>query len=211
VRKVEEADEGWGPAGCFTFRFAVDEAHPVSSTPEQLVCVSETRTLMHRWISGTQARMQRQQESGAPRARRVWIDVLSEAADEASHAEESDGDEQSSGENEPPREQRKAGSRQAAPTRRGIGIRCHNLSWSPIGAELEIVEPNSPAEAAGLRVGDVIVAVGGQACYSHFHTCRLLGRAPSPIELIVWHPLGVHFAKPRASPTAHDDDPPELS
>ena len=56
---------------------------------------------------------QRQQESGAPRARRVWIDVLSEAADEASHAEESDGDEQSSGENEPPREQRKAGSRTA--------------------------------------------------------------------------------------------------
>ena len=55
-----------------------------------------------------------------------------------------------------------------------------------------------------MQVGDVVVAVNGQACYSHVHTCRLIGESYNPIELIVWRPRGAPL-------TGRDEEPVELS
>ena len=60
-------------------------------------------------------------------------------------------------------------------------------------------EEGGPAAEAGLRVGDVIVAVGGKACYSHMHTSRLLGASSNPLELLVWQPSYRPFDSPNST------------
>ena len=176
MRKVKEFTEHHDGRneGCFVFQFNNKWPLAESATPAQVVCVTDTRKLMHRWISGMQARLHRQQEPGVPRARTVWVDTI----DPRSHGKSTDSGrkapseaDSSDGEEEDDSSERgKSGSDHAPygtdgqrPKAKGIGVRCRNLPSSPIGAELEDVESHSPASIAGLQVGDIIVAVNGQA------------------------------------------------
>jgi len=90
---------------------------------------------------------------------------------------------------------------------RGIGIRVHNVKWSPIGAEVEAISQDGPAARGGLRVNDIIVAVNGVACLSHMHTCQLLRDSFDPIEVIAWSPRGLPAAPPAEGSSA--DNGPE--
>ena len=61
--------------GAFTFAFTTGDdvqTGTSSCTPSYLSCISDNRSVMHRWLSGMQARLAKQQEYGAPRARSIW-------------------------------------------------------------------------------------------------------------------------------------------
>ena len=55
-----------------------------------------------------------------------------------------------------------------------IGITLHNWAGHPVGVEVEALLAGGLAEQAGLRVGDVLVAVDGFAVFSHPHACKVL-------------------------------------
>ena len=247
VRKVVECEGGDGAEATFMFVFNDCAQHAATSaTPAHLVCASETRTLMHRWLSGVQARLQRQQEPGAARARTIWVDTYADADDDSHGRVVSDADGDSDDDDDdddddaartrraaevaPPTPRTpRAGAPPAALTKEGrpraqkIGVRYRNLPWSPIGVHLEHLHPG-PGRRAGLRVGDIVVAVNGQACFSHMHACRLMGESANPVELIVWSPPttpaaaaagsaagSAAAAPPRELFSARADEPPTSS
>jgi len=84
-----------------------------------------------------------------------------------------------------------------------FGVTLANWEGQPIGVTISTIEEESVLAAAGLRVGDAIIAIDGQACLSHTHAMQILndlvsgaasaysardaGDAES--EFIVWSPL----------------------
>lgn len=69
-------------------------------------------------------------------------------------------------------------------------VSAYGLGWAglmpPIPAQVQRVLPGSPAEAAGLRPGDLITAVDGQPVRSFFDLARLVGpKAEKVITLTV--------------------------
>ena len=71
-----------------------------------------------------------------------------------------------------------------------VGVRCRNLDDAAIGALVTEVQSGSPASAAGLAAGNVIVSVNGHACCSYAHAERLLAESAAPSECVVWYPNG---------------------
>ena len=207
--------------GKIMFTFRLDEKHRNTLTPSQLVCSTDTRRTMHLWINGVQARLLRQQEAGAPISRTVWIEIpkntspmrseggqqqqqqeQEEAGAAAATTEEEEGVSASEDEAEEGAEKDDLGSPFRADRLwgdTGLGIRMRNVPWSAIGSVIDAVQEGGPAAEAGLRVGDVIVAVGGKACYSHMHTSRLLGASSNPLELLVWQPSYRPFDSPNST------------
>ena len=67
-----------------------------------------------------------------------------------------------------------------------FGIAVANLPTSPIGVELMKVDAMGPFAAAGLRGGDVLLAVDDVACLSWSHAQKLLSQEKTSYEVTVW-------------------------
>ena len=63
-----------------------------------------------------------------------------------------------------------------------------NLDPQRGGAEVTRVQPNSPADKAGLRVGDVLLTYNGEPILGGYHLTRLVGETPvgRKINLQYW-------------------------
>jgi hypothetical protein len=84
----------------------------------------------------------------------------------------------------------------------GIGLSLSNIPDSAIGCEVEDAQADLAATACGLRAGDLVVSVNGEAIMSSAHATRLLTqacadwtgtsskKADEPIELVVTRPSG---------------------
>jgi len=147
---------------------------------ERLVLAADSKALQRRWVRGLQQRIACASAS-APVARKVVIDVTKHASSRRpadatqtvpSGAEGNDG----------------SGSARKQERLR-VGVTVIDNPRSPIGSLIEYIQPGSPAEERGLKEGEVVVAVGGEACLSHAHCVQLLNAEPSSqIELIVSTP-----------------------
>jgi hypothetical protein len=177
---------------------------------ERLVLAADSKALQRRWVRGLQQRIACASAS-APVARKVVIDVTKHASSRRpadatqtvpSGAEGNDG----------------SGSARKQERLR-VGVTVIDNPRSPIGSLIEYIQPGSPAEVCataarnlppshmvlppsppsspscfltqerGLKEGEVVVAVGGEACLSHAHCVQLLNAEPSSqIELIVSTP-----------------------
>ena len=73
------------------------------------------------------------------------------------------------------------------PSSTRIGVMLTNVPDCPIGVMISVIFDGMLAQAAGLRVGDIIIAVGGHACLSHPHGGWLIneGMQTGTLELIV--------------------------
>jgi serine protease Do len=61
------------------------------------------------------------------------------------------------------------------------------MAQSPRGAFVKVIKPNSPAELAGLKYGDVILEFDGNLVENDEHLVQLVGLSPvgAPIDLLV--------------------------
>ena len=98
---------------------------------------------------------------------------------------------------------------------RHLGITCRNWDGSSIGAEVSAVVSADMGYDAGVRVGDVLIAVNGTALLSHSHAIKQLEaafsaryeaasaatrRTPPALELLVRQPLPPSSSPPPLPP-----------
>ena len=188
---VEPLDTPAGPG--FRARFATPhiEKRPASraAPPDSLVCACESRSEQRLWLRGLHQRMARQ--ACEVMAHRLVIDK--EQAQGLPYSAPAD----------PFSDDR--GSTPSADAMTGgklVGVTMCNIEGGAIGAFVQKVRSGSPAADAGLRPGDVILAVNNDACLSHVHCCRLLSESYSPIEVVVWQP-DQHQHAAASSPYQH--------
>ena len=173
-----------------------------SHVPQHLVCEAGSQPLARMWVSGVRVRLLLLQGAQCPRACRTWIDADNDRRDPTAAMLQCSwngvptwNDSQWQHDARPHEHVRAdKHARRGALARRDamqrMGMRCGNLADSAIGAEIIEIAAGSPAAAAGLAVGDVLVAVNGTACCSYAHAERMLSEGASPVECLVWYPRG---------------------